>query len=582
MKRNLSPFWGNILWLAILVLAIGIPLLIYYVTGGEGSPIPSFLLLYIAPVVLLVAFISLEERFRRKTREATKTTIGVMIGVPMLVVVCALGIRLWYMAQGFDDFWGDSYHHWLISRLTMENRWIYSDYKGMNLIWPPVYHYLSAFVMWLFDRQDLIPLHGMNVALGTLSCYLVFSIAKGLYKDTVAGLMAGLILAFNTAHLVFSNLNMMEIWAATSVLLALYCLQKDWKIALCVVAFLATLTRHEMLLYLLMIAAWLWLRKRTWVPAYLASIGLGLVLWSGWAYLATGNPLAGWLEQVRAIRSEYSFLFGGQERLSNLFAFVGVYQKAFPGLILALLGTALSSLSRSVEGKPRTDLSTTMLILSMLALHFLFLSFGFWAGSIAYADERFSMIDLPLLALLMPTWVDLARKLSIPSKGLAAVVAGLVILVAILPFGLAAPKLSKRIYVIAAEKDAGVFLGERLGEQPLNGSKIWCDAPVSIYFSIYHSAGPVDVDSFISSDGIGFVGTPELADTAAQAIKTHNVKYLLHQYVSYNGTYRFFPQLSEGQEFVAKGFRFRPIYTFQGWQTDYGVQPTTVWQITPE
>ncbi len=513
------------------------------------------------------------------------------LGLPTLIVALALGIRLWYMTLGLDDFWGDSYHHWLISRLTVENRWVYADYKGMHLVWLPVYHYLSSLAMWFCGRYDLAPLHGLNLMLGTLSCYLVFRIARRLYDDLLAGLMAGLIIVFNHVHVVFSNLNMTEVWAATLLLLAVYCLGGLRRpnpesqgldphspilplVALCVTAFLTTLTRYEMLVYLPPLALGLYRRKKVWALIFVSSIGLALMVWAGWIYGMTGNPLTGWLGQAQATRWEHLFFSGSPYELLNLFAFLVEYHKAFPLLALAILGVALSLLRPNREPQsPVPNPESLALIVSMVGLHFLSLSIGFWAGEVAYSDVRFSVPDLPLLALLMPTWIVLARQLAIQGKARLALGAGLVFFGAVFPFGLAAPDFDKVSYIIVPEKEAGLFLKE----QPLDEGKIWCDAPVSIYYSA------LPLDSFVSSDSIGScMETSDLTEAGVQAIKAHKIKYLLYEHVSYNGTYWFFPPLKEGQEFVAGGFRFTPVYTFQGWQTQYGAQPTTVWQITAE
>ncbi len=520
------------------------------------------------------------------------------LGLPTLIVILALGMRLWYMAQGIDDFWGDSYHHWLISRLTVENRWVYSDYKGMNLVWLPVYHYLSALAMWLCGRYDLAPLHWLNLMLGTVSCYLVFHVARRLYNTLLAGLMAGLIMVFNHVHLVFSNLNMTEGWAATLLLLAIYCVeglrhadsraeastpksqtpnpesqgQKHvYLVALCVIAFLTTLTRYEMVVYLPPLAYWLYRRKKAWAVLFLASIGLALTVWAGWIYGMTGNPLTGWLEQAQATRWEHLFISGSPYQLLNLLAFFVDYRQAFPLLGVAFVGVALSLLSRTPEHQPHNP--TLALIASMVGLHFLSLSIGFWAGEVAYTDVRFSVPDLPLLALLMPTWLSLAGQLSIRWRERLALGAGLIVFGAVVPLGLAAPALDKVAYIIVPEKEAGLFLKE----QPLDGGTIWCDAPVSIYYST------LPLDSFVSSDSIeDYMATSEFTEAGVQAIETQGIKYLLYEHVSYNGTYWFFPQLKEGQEFAVGGFRLTPIYTFQGWETQYGAHPTAVWQIRPE
>ena len=72
------------------------------------------------------------DRYYRKSFRDHKTRIAVLVALVVAAVT-----RLVYATWAVTDFWGDAYHHWLISRLTLANDWVYTDYKGLETIWLP-------------------------------------------------------------------------------------------------------------------------------------------------------------------------------------------------------------------------------------------------------------------------------------------------------------------------------------------------------------------------------------------------------------------------------------------------------------
>ena len=55
----------------------------------------------------------------------------------------------------------------------MENDWVYSDYKGREVVWLPFYRYLSTFLLFIFQREDLLVPHIFNMILGSVTCGVV-------------------------------------------------------------------------------------------------------------------------------------------------------------------------------------------------------------------------------------------------------------------------------------------------------------------------------------------------------------------------------------------------------------------------
>ena len=48
-------------------------------------------------------------------------------------VLLAIFIRTLALLLGFQDYWGDSHHNLIMSKLTLDNGWVYSDFKDREL-----------------------------------------------------------------------------------------------------------------------------------------------------------------------------------------------------------------------------------------------------------------------------------------------------------------------------------------------------------------------------------------------------------------------------------------------------------------
>src|SRR5512138_2555217 len=142
---------------------------------------------------------------------------GGLLALGAGVFVVALGVRAWTNTW-LTDFWGDSYHHWMITRLTLQNGGVYTDYKGLEVVWTPLYHYLAMVPLLLSGRGDLVPLHWMNTIFGALTCALVTWLAWLLYQDLIAAFTAGAALALMSWHIAFSGMNVTEIFSGLLVI----------------------------------------------------------------------------------------------------------------------------------------------------------------------------------------------------------------------------------------------------------------------------------------------------------------------------------------------------------------------------
>jgi hypothetical protein len=181
------------------------------------------------------------------------------------------------------------------------------------------------------------------------------------------------------------------------------------------------MTRHEMMLALLPITAWLWLDGRQdarerWrrLAAFAPGIGIGAVVWLAFNAARFGNPLdSGYLRD--AAPGLGSPILAGLAALllspaASLFLYSPVAAAAVPALI------RMRTRQRSLAA----------LVASLVAVFVVFYaSLGNWLGGRSYGS-RYLVVVLPLLAVACaaawPTWSARARTVA-----LGLVLAGFVV-----------------------------------------------------------------------------------------------------------------------------------------------------------
>jgi hypothetical protein len=498
----------------------------------------------------------------RHSEEKRKAQVAVILA---LAAGCAM--RLFYARWAVTDFWGDAYHHWLISRLTLENNWVYADYKGLETVWLPGYHYLTALAMTLFGRPDLGPAHLVNVILGALACGLVTQLVSEITHDWRVGLAAGLTLALLPWHIAYSYINMPEVMAGVLLLLCLLAARRNHAIWLALLAFTGTLTRHELTLLFVAIGLWLLWRQR-WSAALGLAAGtvLGLGVWSLWSWHVTGDGLAWWSQYREATAWDARFWAEAGVRLADAQTLLEAARHAFPPLIpvgLVLIGVLVIPQWRKrvpVEG---------WLLLVLVGFHWLVLGSGFATGHLPSANPRYVLVSLPLLAGAASVTVS-----AISSKALRALVTGICAVLLLWSLSRELPGFRDMAYVLAPERAAGEYLGAVAAHE----GGFWVDAPVSIYFS------GLDPERFHSSDGLlphTLRAPGSDADRALKAILEHNIRFVLWEDVSYTYVQRIWPQMADGRSFEQNGVGFSPVFQYSGWELDYGARPTILWEIAP-
>jgi hypothetical protein len=60
----------------------------------------------------------------------------------------------------------------------------------------------------------------------------------------------------------------------------------------------------------------------------------------------------------------------------------------------------------------------------------------------------------------------------------------------------------------------------------------------------------------------------------------HDIQFILWEDVSYTFVGRIWPELANLEAFDVDGYRFEPLFHYDGWETQYGARPTTIWKVT--
>ena len=495
---------------------------------------------------------------------------GVLMSVTLSLIVALVFRIFFHVSWAGPDFWGDSYHHWLISRLTLANQWIYTDYKGLETIWLPGYHYLISLVMFMWGRFDLLPAHVTNMILGTLACGLVAWLVSDITKSWYAGLGAGLTLALLPWHIAYSHLNMPEVMAGVLLLALLLAVRRGRMELLPWLALVSTLTRHELTLFLGIMGVWLaWQRNWPAVRRLGLGAGVGLTGWSFWSWYHTGDVLGWWVRTLNAISWDARFWTEAGIRLADIDTLVRTANRAYPLLAVVGLAAIVVIIGITFYGWRYRPTEGGWLLVALVGSHWLILGRSFVVGYLPVADPRYLLATLPLL-----TGIGVMAIAAIRNYRVRLVIIALYALYLLASLYNQLPTFSEMAYIIAPERAAGEYLGKNI--PPNKQDNYWVDAPVTIYYS------NLDPKRFFSSD----VLLPQekryqdnTIDIALNAIEKHNIRYVLWEDVSYTFVGQVWPDMAAAQAFDQNGYYFEPLFHYSGWELDYGAQPTIIWQI---
>ncbi|MEM3590409.1 MAG: hypothetical protein QXN33_05415 [Candidatus Bathyarchaeia archaeon] len=475
------------------------------------------------------------------------------------VFMAALAIRMWHWSSLSCDWYGDSYHHWLISYLTVKNAFVYSDFRapGMNLVWLPLFHYLSAIGMCVTGIADLTIPKALNILIGSACCALAMLIAEDSFGSRVAGLIGGLGLAFQPWFVDINVLGLSESLSAFLMLSSLFFYLKGRFTKSSLAAMLGMLTRYENWLHAALLLALGVLQKRFRakdLALHILSMAAVLAVWSYWSYANTGYPLYWYEAEASAVRHDVSWVLGTERGYWDLFHYFWLLNTMTAGLfVVALLA-------------PKRDFRLRAIFTFLLSI-FLAASAGYYLGA-NLGEERFVISAVPLISILS-SWVIQDRLKWVGSRALrrGVLIAITLILMTAIPFASQIWVFERKCYAIGPERRGGLWLKENY-----RGGRIFCDSPTAIYFS------EIDPEKFISIDPLaGDIGR---GDRILEWLKASGIRYIVWMRASYSSSCVLFPDLGDGRDMEAGEVFFKLVYEDSGWELEYGAPKVLIYEVS--
>jgi 4-amino-4-deoxy-L-arabinose transferase-like glycosyltransferase len=475
------------------------------------------------------------------------------------VFAVALAFRIWHISTAnYIDHNGDSYHHWLTSYLTATSNYEHIDYKGdtVNVAWLPLYHYVIAVLMNVFNTYNLNVQHSFNILLGSLTCLLVFALMRN-YDSAAPGFAAGLALAVQPWFVDLTTLGISEIMAIFFLVLGVYVFVRG-KIAWSVLPVtLAMLVRYEAWVFALALLVIGIVQKRAshrQFLVYLAFCAAVVIGWSLNSWTQTGHFTSWYSIQSMTVRWDRLFTSG-----------VGGIQEYVQMLIEATAGMFVLGLA---VGMLKKDRDTQLLFL--LAVAFLsMVIFQFYRGTAPF-QVRFLSYLFPLTAILSSkaaTLPVIASKRTNRRILLSFMVLAIVVVFPLWnQYWILSPTTDqKRLDIHVASE---MVAGELLGNTYIGGT-VLCDSPTIIYYS------NLDPSTFYSTSSLGWYPQTWSKSELATWMRERDIRYLIWQNVSYSASWLLFPELSCGSGLDLDSISFRMLAS-----TSSGFGPIYIYEVT--
>ena len=466
-----------------------------------------------------------------------------MQAFPLLsVFMLALLMRWGLLVLGFVDYWGDAHHNLIMSKLTLENGFVYSDFKDRHLTWLPLYRYWGSLIMLITGSYSLMVMNVVNSVNGSLVAVLGAWFTSSL-TDKRTGFLAGLAIALLPYLMVFSYISQAEMLGGGLLLLWLVSLYKEkfWLSAL--FAALAALTRYE-LTFLIGLCMLPFLYFRNYKPI-LYSVGglvLGLGIWSWWAWLNSGNPI-NWLLMRIQSTTHSSGYYAEDANLffDNIFIPVTTVLQAFPLVVFFIWW------KKPEDHKPIKDRFWFFMMGYITLAHWLFFFLAQFK-IMAYPDPRFFILSLPITVIWFFGMWQRGYFRPFVQRRIVFLFLIFSLLQLIVPYF--------RQYSLQPRKEVGTWIKENVEGEEV----IWSDLAVSIVES------DRDPKSFISSDKLlpkPVRQTGQQTEWILNKIDTLNVEYITSYKVPFDYTQTLWPEISELQPFEWEGVTFVPVFYYE-------------------
>lgn len=455
--------------------------------------------------------------------------------IPMII---GFVVRIIYHLFDIPDFWGDSFHNIYISKSTIENHWIYSDYKGREVVWLPFYRYVIAFFMYLFGSDSMTVPHLINIIIGSISCGILARLTA-LETSKEFGALAGLILALLPWHIAYSHMNMPEMLGSTIILLIILMQRLGKWIWIIPLSFIGALTKNEVTLYCGVFGLYvIWNRDWRSAMALILGGGLALICWGFWNLQETGHFF--WWITERSLGSSWDKVFYNKGGGSWIVPFLSIIQ-VFPLVLIFPI------LSRKLAKQSWGNRSAFLLALTFLVifnwLFIIMMNFGYFPSP----DARYFILTLPITCVVFVAWISKIEN------GKRLVMRSVVIISLVLLFQV------PTFYVLHYILNPSIELGRFIQEKGLNKVNSWNDFPTSLYY------GDIDIDRSFSSKMLAPKKIRESIDFNDQLLanlQSNSIQYVAYQNVPHSYVNAVWPQMKSDLPFEWKGLHFEPIFNY--------------------
>jgi len=480
------------------------------------------------------------------------------VALVLIVFLLALTMRMWHITSAnYLDHNGDSYHHWLTSYLTATHGYRHTDFKGstLDIAWLPLYHYMIAILMNTFNVYSLDVQHAFNILLGSLTCVIVFAIARQSGSKGIA-FAAGLALAIQPWFVDVTTLGVSEVAAVFLLTLGIMLFLRGKVTLAAIPVALAMLVRYEAWIFaltLLVIGAIQKRESHRHLTIYAMICAAVVVGWSLNSWTQTGQLFSWYTTQSATVKWDRLFT----SDVGSVPEYARMLVEVTSGMFL--LGV--------VVGLVRND-RNIRLLLSLELAYLLIIALQFLRGTVPF-QVRFLSYIFPLTAVLSSNVAGFVAKiLRCPTKKTVLsffILAVVVVYPVYSQYWIVSPTVdqTKLDGHVAAE----LIAGQLLSRSYANGT-VLSDSPTIIYYS------HLDPAKFYSTSSLDWYSQAWNKSELAAWMRERHVKYLVWQNVSYSSTWWLFPELSHGSNLKLGDIMFNMV----AWtNSDFG--PIYVYEI---
>lgn len=465
------------------------------------------------------------------------------------IFIIALILRWLLLAIGFVDYWGDAQHNLIMSKLTLDNGFVYTDFKDRALTWLPLSRYWGSLIMLITGTYSLWAINVVNCIIGASTAVLAAYTGSKLL-DKKLGLLIGLAAAITPYLMVFSYVGMAEVLGGFLMLAWFTSTYKEKYILALVFAFLAALTRYE-LIFLIGISMIPLLYFKSY-KAVIYSIGgliLALGIWSWWSYTNSGNPFTWLLMRIESTtRSTGFYIEQSNKWQRNVLVPIATVLQAFP-LILCFIWFKKP---KNIEAIKERFWFYFMGYITLAHWIFFFVA---QFKIIAYPDPRFFILTLPITIIWFFALFNRGYFRAFINQRIIFLLLAFSLIQLIVPF--------YRQYSLQPRKEVGAWLKEHINDEQL----IWSDQAVAIVES------GRDPSLFISSDKLlplTVRGSDEQDDWILNKIEENDIQYITSYNAPFDYTQELWPQIEFLQPFEWKGVTFVPVFTYMPYKREDG------------